>query len=1166
MNTQSQISSSTGSPRYRLEDAFTLNKGRVFVSGTQALARLPMLQRQRDMAAKLDTRGFISGYRGSPLAGYDLVLEWASQYLDEHGITFVPAINEELAATAIIGTQQVAAQSDANCAGVFSLWYGKGPGLDRAGDALKHANSMGSSRHGGALVVVGDDHSAISSAMAHQSEQLFASWMMPVLHAANIGEILDFGLFGWAMSRFSGCYVGLKIESEIIESAASVYIDNQQPVIVQPKFDFPTDGVHYRWPYQQLDAESRLQNFRLPAAMAFAKSNAIDQEIWGGKHARFGIITSGKAYLSVRQALAELGITEARAAEAGLCIYKVGMPWPLETSGARSFASNLEEVLVIEEKRSFIESQLKETLFDLPTSDRPRVLGKTDEQGNPLVPSTGVLSPETIARIIAQRWPTTTTGSLAADYFARIAQQEDVIRLAGTPRTPFFCSGCPHNRSTVAPQGGRVLAGTGCHLMAVFMDRDTSGFLHMGAEGANWVGQAPFCKSTHIFQNLGDGTYTHSGSLAIRQAVAAGINITYKILYNDAVAMTGGQPVDGGLTVPQITQQLHAEGVVRTAVVSDEPDKYTSNLVFAPGVTRHDRSHLQSVEQELSDIAGVTALIYDQLCAAEKRRRARRRKSKAVETRLFINEAVCEGCGDCVKQSNCLSVVPTQTTLGIKRQIDQSSCNIDKSCLEGFCPSFISITGARPATITRSAAKGLDTAIADLPDPQLPDLQNAFDMVITGIGGQGVVTIGRIVGMAAHLEGLGCSVLDFPGLAQKGGGVMSYTRITRSPETIQGSRVPLGQADLLLASDMVTALGAETIGRIRKDVTRAIVNKHVAPTGANVLNPDSLLEPDRLRDGIVAAVGNTNPRFVNATTLSEKLSGDTITANILLLGYAWQAGTIPLSYAAITHAIKLNRAGADTNIRCFAYGRLAAHDPELMQQLSGVGIPQESREEKSLDETIALHEKQLVAYQNVAYAKRYLSLVTTARQSESQLAVEGEEFGHAVARGFFQTMAYKDEYEVARLHTSETFTHQLQSMISGDFKITHHFAPPLFTRRNRQSGKLHKIAFGPWIRPFLRVLAKLKILRGTPFDVFGYTRERRRERRRIEEYEQTISDLCASLSISNLQTATQIAALASTIRGYGHVKESNAKQAGKQLNGILHKSEPDQLQTELPDH
>jgi len=1136
-----------------LEDTFTLDHGKVFISGTQALARLPLQQRLRDVQAGLNTGGFISGYRGSPIAGYDMILARIKHLLDAQQITFVPAINEELAATAIIGTQQVAAQADVSCDGVFSLWYGKGPGLDRAGDALKHANSMGSSPHGGALIVVGDDHNAISSAMAHQSEQLFASWMMPVLHPSSIAEILDFGLLGWAMSRFSGCYVGLKIESETIESAASVHINSDRPKIILPDFDSPPGGLHYRWPYRQLEAEARLQNFRLPAATAFAAANPVDQVIWGAKNMRFGIVTSGKAYLTVRQALTDLGINEARAAEAGLGIYKIGMPWPLESGGATHFAAGLEEVLVIEEKRSFIESQLKELLYALPESSRPRVLGKTDEQGHQLMPGTGILSPQLIARVIWQRWPGIAPQQYARDYFARIEQQENIIALAGAPRTPFFCSGCPHNRSTVPPDGSRVLAGTGCHLMAVFMHRDTSGFLHMGAEGANWVGQAPFCKTAHIFQNLGDGTYTHSGSLAIRQAVAADVNITYRILHNDAVAMTGGQLVDGHFTVPQVTQQLHAEGVRRIAVLSDEPDKYSKVTEFAPGVTTHHRDELESVERELSGISGVTALIYDQLCAAEKRRRKRRQKTPRVETRLFINEAVGEGCGDCVIKSNCLSVIPRPTPFGVKRQIDQSSCNIDMSCLRGFCPSFISITGARPATILANETSQLEKAIANLPEPKLPDLQDSFDMVVTGIGGQGVVTIGRIIGMAAHLQGLACSVLDFPGLAQKGGGVMSYVRVTGQGDRVQASRVPMGKADLLLAGDMVTALATETIGRIGKNITRAIVNTHVSPTGDNVLDPNSMIDAARLRQGISDAVGNIAPLFINATRLSEKLAGDTITANMLLLGYAWQSGTIPITTGAIKQAIMLNGAGSETNIRCFTYGRLAAHDPALMQALTDVGASANVQTTQTLDQTITGYEKYLVDYQNPAYARRYKSLVETARQAEQQIEGAGEIFSRAVAEGFFHSMAYKDEYEVARLHTSKAFTRQLQATISGKFKITHHLAPPLLARRDPSTGQIRKIAFGPWIRPFLRLLAGMKVLRGTPFDMFGYTRERRDERARLEQYEQRISNLCASLTPANHETATQIAALATSICGYGHIKERNAEKAGKQLDHLLEK-------------
>ncbi len=1134
-----------------LEDTFTLDTGRVFMSGTQALARLPLQQKMRDTRAGLNTGGFISGYRGSPIAGYDMILKRIQHLLDAQKISFLPAINEELAATAIIGTQQVAAQPDVTCDGVFALWYGKGPGLDRAGDALKHANSMGSSPHGGALIVVGDDHNAISSAMAHQSEQLFAAWMMPVLHASSIAEILDFGLIGWAMSRFSGCYVGLKIESEIIESAASVRVGSETPKIILPEFSSPRGGLHYRWPYQQLEAEERLQNFKLPAALAFAAANPVDQLVWGTKNRRIGIITSGKAYLSVRQALEDLGIDETRASGVGLEIYKVGMPWPLETRGATRFSRDLEVVLVIEEKRSFIESQLKEALYALPESARPQVLGKMDERGKPLLPATGILSPELIAKVIAQQWPDIAAPRQAQEYFARIRQQHSISTLASTTRTPFFCSGCPHNRSTAQPDSSRALAGTGCHLMAVFMDRDTSGFLHMGAEGANWVGQAPFCKTSHMFQNLGDGTYTHSGSLAIRQAVAANVNITYKILYNDAVAMTGGQLVDGHLTVPQISRQLHAEGVKRIAVLSDQPGKYPNTTGFAPGVTIHHRDELQVVEKELSTLGGVTALIYDQICAAEKRRRNRRKQSIGVETRLFINEAVCEGCGDCVKQSNCLSVIPRLTDLGLKRQIDQSSCNIDKSCLLGFCPSFISITGARPATILANETSQLEQALARLPSPELPALQDSFDMVVTGIGGQGVVTIGRIVGMAAHLQGLGCSVLDFPGLAQKGGGVMSYIRINRQTDKPQASRVPMGKTDLLLAGDMVTALDRETVGRIGRNVTRAIVNTHVSPTGGNVLDPASMLDSTQLRNSICLAVGDTDPLFINATRLSEKLAGDTITANMLLLGFAWQAGAIPISAETIEQAIRLNGAGSETNIRCFTYGRLAAHNSELMQELTGIGQPGVAPEPASLPATMALHEQFLTQYQNTAYARRYRSVVDSAIQAEQRIETDEQAFSRAVADSFFHLLAYKDEYEVARLHTSAAFKQQLQSTISAKPKITHHLAPPFLARRDPKTGQLRKLAFGPWIRPFLRVLARLKVLRGTPFDVFGYTRERCEERGRIMEYEARSVELVASLSHNNYENTTQIAALASGIRGFGYVKERNARRAKEQLARLL---------------
>jgi indolepyruvate ferredoxin oxidoreductase len=1138
-----------------LDDIYTATSGSIFISGTQALARLPLLQRRLDIEQDLNTAGFISGYRGSPLAGYDMILKRAEAFLAQHQIKFQPAINEEMAAAAMIGTQQVAAEPDRTCDGIFSLWYGKGPGLDRAADALKHANSIGTTPLGGVLVAVGDDHNAISSAMAHQSEQLFASFMMPVLHPSGIPEIIEYGLLAWAMSRFSGCYVGLKIESESIESAVSLDLDKRMSPIVIPEFEFPPDGVHYRWPYRQLENEALLQNFKLPAALAFARANAIDRVMLTSSHPRIGIVTTGKAYRAVCQALDDLGIDAARAQHMGLSIYKVGMPWPLETINAIRFVEGLEEILVIEEKRSVIESQLKDALYNLPERRRPRVSGKTDTDGKPLFPGTGILQAEQIAQILARHWPDLAPEGRAAEFLSRIEVQQQIAANAGTTRTPFYCSGCPHNRSTARPKNSRVLAGTGCHLMAVFMDRDTNGFLQMGAEGANWVGQAPFCKTRHMFQNLGDGTYTHSGSLAIRQAVAAGVNITYKILYNDAVAMTGGQPVEGSLSVARITRQLHAEGVRRIALVSDDPGKYPSNLDLAPVASIHHRDSLAFVEQELSETAGVTALIYDQVCAAEKRRRKRRIKAPPPTTRVFINEAVCEGCGDCLVQSNCVSVVPKQTAFGIKRQIDQASCNTDLSCLEGFCPSFITISGGRPTIISTAEAGRLEAAIAELPQPELPSVGDSFDIVITGIGGQGVVTVGRIAGMAADLQGLDSSVLDFPGLAQKGGGVMSYIRLTRRPGKVQAAHVPLGKADLLLAGDMVTALDSETIGRIRKNATRAIVNTHVSPTGANVLNPHSMLDASQLENRIIDTVGydvgSGGPEFINASKVCARLTGMSITANIFLLGYAYQAGALPISIEAITQAITLNGSGSETNILGFAYGRLAAHDPALVEEIANLEKTVDSPGAKTLDQLILEREQHLGTYQNSAYGKRYRNLVDTARTAEQQIDGAGEAFTRAVAEGFFQIMAYKDEYEIARLLTDESFMRQVRSQFSGDLKIKLHLAPPLFTRRDRKTGKIHKIAFGIWIKPVLRLLARFKFLRGTHLDVFGYTRERRNERARIVEYEQTIGEICPSLSPGNLNTATEIAALASTIRGFGHVKEQNVKKAASRLARML---------------
>jgi indolepyruvate ferredoxin oxidoreductase len=1150
-----------------LDDIYRLDRGQVYMTGIQALVRLAMVQRRRDQAAGLDTGGLISGYRGSPLGGLDSALWKAQPYLDELDIRFLPAINEEMAATAIIGTQQLNIYPDAARDGVFGIWYGKGPGLDRASDALKHANSIGTSPLGGVLVVAGDDHGAVSSALAHQSEQLMASWMMPVLNPASIREYIEYGLLGLAMSRFSGCYVGFKAISDTVETAGSVLLDATRPVIRLPEdFSPPPGGLHARWPDPRVEAEARLQNHRLPAAQAFARANNIDRVVFGADHPRFGIITTGKAHLDLMQALVILGISEEQAKSMGLAVYKVGMSWPLETERACAFAGGLDEVLVVEEKRSLIEAQLKDALYHMPADQRPLVLGKRDENGAPLLPGAGEVNPEMIARLLARRLQVNGILGEIPPGLEAGEQRADSDPLAATSgadgpiavRTPFFCSGCPHNRSTMVPEGSRAFAGTGCHLMVVAMERDTSSFLHMGGEGVNWVGQAPFSNTSHVFQNLGDGTYIHSGSLAIRQAVAAGTNITYKILFNDAVAMTGGQPVEGAPSVARITNQVHHEGVQRIAVVSDAPAKYGRDEGFAPGTTIHHRDALAAVEIEMREIPGVSVIVYDQTCAAELRRRRKRGLAPDPARRVFINEAVCEGCGDCSRQSNCMSIIPKETRLGRKRAIDQWSCNKDFSCLDGLCPSFVTVTGGALAKAPSADQGRLDEAASALPAPTIKAIGKAYGILITGIGGTGVITVGQLIGMAAHLDGHGCSVLDFTGLAQKGGGVLSCVRLAEEPGDITCSRLPRGGADLLLAGDLVVAMGAEALECLAEGTTSIVANAEVAPTAANVLDGDAVLDATRMQQLLVDAVGSENAAFVAASALVRRLTGDSIMANIFLLGHAWQQGSVPVSHEAMMRAIELNGVSVDDNKRSFAYGRLAAHDPALVAKAAGMAAGMEADADReapeTVDEIIEYRADYLSAYQNAAFAGRYRGLVEAARRAEIAASGSSGGYSEAVARGLFRLMAIKDEYEVARLYTDGSFAAQLGRQFSGDFRFKIHLAPPLFARRDPLTGRPRKSAYGQWILPALSLLASLKGLRGTAFDPFGYTAERRTERRNLEAYTRVIGELNAALSADNRDRAVEIAALPMQIRGFGAVRAAAANALEQTLSEAMAKN------------
>ena len=1172
-----------------LDDKYQLERGRVFMTATQALVRLPMLQQARDKAAGLNTAGFISGYRGSPLGGLDLALWRAAEHLERHAIQFQPGINEDLAVTAVWGSQQVTL-NPAKVDGVFGMWYGKAPGVDRSVDALKHGNTAGSSAQGGVLVVFGDDHGAKSSTLPSQSEQVMAACMIPVLYPANVQEYLDFGLHGWAMSRWSGLWVGFKCVTDTVESSASVDIDTQRVHVQRPEdFVLPQGGLSLRWPDPPADQEARLLNYRLAAALAYGRANRLDRIVLDAPLPLLGIVCAGKAYLDVRDALELLGIDAPSAAALGLRLYKLGMVWPLEPEGLRTFAQGLKEILVVEEKRAFIETQVKEILYDLAGA-RPRVVGKFDESGAPAQPQgrwlldAGLeLTPVKIAAAILARLEALhPEGRLdlqrarlprpaAGSQVAQVAQEAPT---GTTQRIPYFCSGCPHNTSTQVPEGSRAIAGIGCHGMVTWMDRRTGAWTHMGGEGVPWIGQARFSKDSHIFANLGDGTYFHSGYLAIRAAVAAKVAITYKILFNDAVAMTGGQPLDGQLTVPQVTRQVAAEGVARIVVVTDEPEKYdvAARAAFAPGVTIHHRDTLDAVQRELRDYRGVSVMVYDQTCAAEKRRRRKRGEFADPPRRVVINELVCEGCGDCSTQSNCLSVEPLETEFGRKRTINQSSCNKDFSCLKGFCPSLVTVEGGqlrRPAPVSESAATAPTSAAwPSLPLP-LPDLPSAltrpYEVLITGVGGTGVVTISALLGMAAHLEGLGVSVLDMTGTAQKGGAVMSHVRIAAHPQALHGARVGSGCADLVIGGDLIVSASPDALSRMGRGRTRAIVNTAKAPTAEFIKNPDwrfpalaseraiaqAICEGDGENDGDGDGGGVVQPSFVDARALALTLLGDAIYANPLMLGFAFQKGWIPLRLEALLKAIELNGVAVERNQQAFAWGRRAAHDLESVQRAASPAQPITLRRAAhDLDEMLRTREAFLSAYQNAAYAARYRALVERVRAVESQ-RVGGSRLAEAVARYAFKLMAYKDEYEVARLFTDGSFRAKLAAQFEGDYRLKFHLAPPTLKRPDAETGVASKRSFGPWMEHAMRLLARLRFLRGTRFDPFGRSHERRTERGLIADYESLVEQLVLRLDAGNHALALELARIPEQIRGYGHIKQRHLALAQSKQAELL---------------
>lgn len=1151
---------------YTLEDKYTRSQGRIYLSGVQALVRLPLMQQMRDRAAGLNTAGFISGYRGSPLGGFDLELWRARKHLDASNIRFTPGLNEDLGATMVWGTQQVNLFPGAKVDGVFAMWYGKGPGVDRCGDVFKHANAAGTSRFGGVLALAADDHACRSSTLPHGSELEFVSAMMPILNPAGVQDILDMGLLGWAMSRFTGRWVGFKTIAETVESSASVNVDPHQLEIVVPEdFELPPGGLNIRWPDPPLEQEMRLHQYAVKAACAFARANRIDRTVIDSPRARLGIITTGKSYLDVLQALEYLGLSRKACEDIGIRVYKVGMTWPLEPIGIRDFARGLEDIIVVEEKRSFVESQMKEQMYNWDHATRPSVIGKYDEAGNWILPSTGELTPAMIAKVIAARVQRFHTSETIEQRLKWIAAKEAELAIPrpAFPRVPHYCSGCPHNTSTVVPEGSRALGGIGCHYMVTWMDRRTDTFTQMGGEGATWCGQAPFTETAHVFQNLGDGTYFHSGSLAIRQAISAGVNITYKILYNDAVAMTGGQPVDGTLTVPDIAWQVRAEGVETIVVVSDDIAKWSRPEIFPPGVEFEHRDNLDAVQKRLREVKGVSVLIYDQTCATEKRRRRKRGKLEDPPKRVLINSLVCEGCGDCGKKSFCVSVLPKETEFGRKREIDQSACNKDFSCIKGFCPSFVTVHGGR---LRRSKGVDPEALLAELPEPRLPELNQPWNILITGVGGTGVVTIGALLGMAGHLEGKGATVLDQTGLAQKGGAVTTHVRIARQPADIHAVRIAAGEADLVLGCDMVVVNDYWSLSKIRAGRTQVVLNTYEAMPGSFTVNPDLRFPHAGIVAAVRTALGGAEPLQIDATEIATRLLGDSIATNLFMLGYAWQKGLVPLGLAALMRAVELNGAAVEMNRKAFAWGRLAAARLDAVLQAAGLGgtpageaVPlplDDTRLSRSLDEMIARRVDFLTDYQNAAYAQRYRTLVDRVRAIEAERVPGSTVLTEAVARYAFKLMAYKDEYEVARLHTSPAFRRQLEQTFEGDFRLHFHLAPPLLARKDSE-GHLVKAEYGGWVYHAFRLLARLRFLRGTPLDVFGYTAERRMERQLIEDYFRTVDHLLERLAPENVALAAEIASIPEEIRGYGHVKEAHLAKAKKKEAELLQRLEQD---------
>lgn len=1157
---------------YALADGLWSSCGTVFLTGTQALVRLMLMQRQYDAANGLNTRGFISGYRGSPLGLLDQTVWKAGKRFEEAGLHFLPAINEELGATAVLGTQRVESDSERTCDGVFAMWYGKGPGVDRASDALKHGNAYGASPRGGVLMVAGDDHGCVSSSMPHQSDQAFQSWHAPVVSPSSVAEYLEFGMYGWQVSRFSGNWVGMTALSEVVESGSTVDLDlvqarvsawlDARTVMETTGYAYPVGGLHYRWPdLPSLSIEERL-HAKLEAVLTFARANSIDRHVVTSEHATVGIVTAGKAHHDFMEALRRLDITVEILAQHGVRIYKIGLTYPVEPTRLRDFSRGLKEILVIEEKGPVVEEQLRSLFYN--QNDRPAISGKQSIGDQPFISELGELRPSRLIKPLAQwlvdRFPALDRRHLVRDFTpARlISNESDAVR-----RVPYFCAGCPHNTSTRVPEGSRAQAGIGCHFMASWMDRDTEGLIQMGGEGVDWISHAMFTRVPHIFQNLGDGTYYHSGYLAIRQAVAASATLTYKILFNDAVAMTGGQPVDGNISVDAIARQVDAEGVAKVVVVSDDIERYASQRSrFPVGTEFYDRDALDAVQRELRETTGVTVLIYEQTCAAEKRRRRKKGQEQDPIRQLFINERVCEGCGDCTIQSNCVAVQPVETALGRKRKIDQSSCNKDYSCAKGFCPSFVGVLGGRTRRKTGALAgdaSNLLVHIDALTRPAPHAWSGPYDLLVAGVGGTGVVTIGALVAMAAHLEGKCASVLDFTGFAQKGGSVLSHVRIAVVPSQLNQVRIDTQQADAVLACDLVVGASADALSTVRNGRTRILANTHETAVAAGLTDPDASLHVPQLLEKMRFAAGADRVETLDAHELAETLLGNSIYSNIVVMGYAWQQGMLPVSLDGMLRAIELNGVTLENNHLAFSIGRLAASRPEVLMQAlkrQSSTVADVAAHARPLDAIVAHAVTELRAYQSEAYARHYANFIDIVKTSEIGFVKNTDlPFTRTVARSLLKLMTYKDEYEVARLYSDGEFLRALNDQFEGDIALEFYMAPPVLSR-NHDGKPPKKIRLGGWMLPAMRLLAFGKRLRGSVLDPFGRTAERRMERDLIQLYRERIAALLPMLTASRLDAATDIAALPLSMRGYGHVKLANVAIAREREAELLHRFDP----------